>query len=232
MKLYRPGDQVEVYSHSHERWYEDGEVTNVAAEYCMIGNTEVRAGSMRVVYDGKLRIKWVAPQEMDTVLRKSRGPRMPTPVIGPLFQKQDSQWVKMHLILKRGVLRLWSSSQEALSGRKPAVSFGLLYVQSTSAVGVSLQISLGHRCSIPGGSRYVFQTASEGEAKALEQALLAHARYCKELTGLSDASMLPDAPIKGTDRPLALPGVWKKQRSQAGDAASWTAQAYAAQGGA
>ena len=34
----------------------------------------------------------------------------------------------------------------------------------------------------------------------MEQALLAHARYCKELTGLSDASMLPDAPIMACTR--------------------------------
>lgn len=79
-------DRVHVWSNSTHRWIEDGVVREaLPADLSTDGSHLLPAGSLRVVFGGGVRMKWVTPQELGATLRRAPGPRpdvraVPTPL--------------------------------------------------------------------------------------------------------------------------------------------------------
>ncbi|CAK0815358.1 unnamed protein product [Prorocentrum cordatum] len=72
------GDRVHVWSNSTRRWIEDGVVREaLPADLSTDGSHLLPAGSLRVVFGGGVRMKWVTPQELGATLRRAPGPSRP-----------------------------------------------------------------------------------------------------------------------------------------------------------
>lgn len=216
LKVFRKGDDVDVFSFSRQRWHHDGEVTHVATESCTIGSTQVWAGSMRVLYDHKQRFKWVAPQEMEKMLRRSVRPRAPGQVVGSLLRKQEywlsTEWPTAHLKLRKGCLQVWNTAEEAIAGVKPDITVDVSGLVETSVEGTCL-----HMWSNNGQeSTLCFRATAEEVVASWEQALWEHFDYLGRISAFEEEEKQRETRTRSwvtqqQDGPLELPGVPDKR---------------------
>lgn len=187
LQLYRPGDMVEVYSTRLQRWIEDGEVSEVVEEGCTRDCFQLRAGSMKILYDKRKRFKWVAPQQAQEQLRPSLRPTPPEPMVGKVLKETfadegDSEWRVRHVELNLGYLQWWEAEDAARAGKASEGSMYLLGMQMQDE-----DLFLILRSTSTRGTVYTFQLEAEGELDAWTWGLWEHAGYCEEVRDASEA---------------------------------------------
>lgn len=212
MKLWSRGDVVEVFSEENQKWFLDAEVAEVVDESSMQGNFRVVAGSMKVVYSNGAHFKWVAPQEMETLIRGSPRPRPPDPAVGELRIETHklffTQWTTHYLELSKGFLQWWRTREDAQSKNEPIGSVYLLGLQ-LQRTGMVCRI----RADVTKGAVSIFKAESEDEAASWEEDLWAHAGFCDETHEFSEAQgagagerrAAPDAAVAQAGPPPSLP---------------------------
>jgi hypothetical protein len=182
VKLYVTGDLVDVYSSHNKKWFTDGEIADVTKDGMQIDGFQVRAGSMKVVYDNGSRFKWVAPQQMDNVLQPSARPRPPGSKVGHL-QKETNSWFgakygEHYVELNHGFLKWWATYSDAARGASPQSALCLMGLQLVEdKEGMSFRM----RTQDSRGVVFGFKADSEEEAQAWVELFWEHAWYCEEL---------------------------------------------------
>lgn len=184
LKLFRKGDVVEVYSSKHQTWYEDAEVVDVVKETTVLEGIKVRAGSMKVVYSGGSRFKWVTPQQMGEVLRPSPRPKAP-PIVGGLLSTEvnswfSTAWTQYYFELNKGFLQCWNSLVDAKAGYRPKRSIHLL--------GLGLQeqdTCIRLQSDALRGAVYTVRAETEADTGRWAEALWDHAGFCEEMREFS-----------------------------------------------
>merc|ERR1740121_2394302 len=71
IKPMKLGDQVEVYSQRHGKWMLDGEVVEFVQETCRRDDLQVRAGSMKVIFNNGTNFRWLEPTLFEENVRPS-----------------------------------------------------------------------------------------------------------------------------------------------------------------
>lgn len=179
VKIYAKGDVVEIFSNSHQKWFLDGEVVQVVKDGGRIDGFQVRAGSMKVLYNNGGTFRWVPPQEVADSLRPSPRPRPPEPLIGMLALQEASwftmKWTNMYVELHKGFLQWWHSRADATSGKKPLGSFYLLGLQEDEQGN-----RFKFKADSTGGLNFTFQAESAEQVEVWVSALWSHAGYCEE----------------------------------------------------
>lgn len=178
MKLYAKGDMVEFLSNMSQRWLE-GEVEEVATESREVSGHRIIAGSVRISFNNRADIEWIAPAEVETRIRPSPRPRAPAPVVGEMRQEMHGWHEQRHrryFELSKGFLRWWDCEVSAKGGIAPSNTVYLLGLQQQRS-GLDLQL----RTTTSMGALYVFEAASEQETECWHQALWAHAGYCNDM---------------------------------------------------
>lgn len=178
VKLFAVGDNVEIFSSKSQKWVLDAQVIDVTHESLNVSGFRVRAGSMKVVYDNGMRFKWVAPQQMQDLLRASPRPKAPLPLAGELSLGTSSwfgmDWSRCYFELNKGFLQWWPSQERARSGAVPMDSVYLLGMQlKEKGAGFRLRSDTTH------GTMFTIR-AKEEEAAHWVEVLWAHAKYCEE----------------------------------------------------
>jgi len=178
VKTFQKGEMVEVFSSKTNQWMVDAEVVQVVQEACVIDNFNVKAGSMKVVYNNGARFKWVAPSQIDNI-RASNRPRPPDSHMG-MMQKEThnwiTQWHERYFELQRGFLQWWMTEKDAKGAVAPNGSLYLL--------GLQLKIdgsNLKMRSDNSNQVIYTFRVEDEEQSKAWVDALWAHAGYCGDV---------------------------------------------------
>lgn len=188
LKLFGKGDVCEVFSVKHGKWYLDAEITETTDESCYLDGFRVVAGSMKVVYDNGTRFKWVAPHEMEELVRESSRPRPAEPLVGELTKEQHfwflTHWTKMYFELQKGFLQWWSTKEEAGNGAKPAGSVYLLGLQQQDD-----DASFKLRTDSSEGAVHSFQADSAQDVQKWVEALWVHAGYCEEVCEFYEAKL-------------------------------------------
>jgi len=207
MKLFAKGDSVEVFSARSETWFLDGEVDEVAVESCWRGDTQVTAGSMKVLYDGGRRVKWVAPRSMEAQLRPSPLPRRPSPMTGVLSAESVgwcgiTQWEQRFFEVKRGVLQWWAD-EERSQNAKPDGKISLLGAE-VSYDGELLMLQEGRVDGVH--SLHSFAAESERQVASWATAIGAHASYCRSLHGFTS-----EADAAAADSGESFVGRWRTE---------------------
>lgn len=188
MKLFQKGDVVEVFSTKHNKWYLDAEVVDVLSESSLVDSIRVSAGSMKVVYDNGQRFKWVAPHEMEALVRESPRPRPPEPLIGDL-QKEGhiwfiTRWQACHVELQKGFLQWWGTKEEAEIG-KPA--WGSIYLLGLQQHDRDNYFKV--RSEQSNGALYHFMAEDVVKAVDWVEAMWVHAGYCEEVAEYYEAKL-------------------------------------------
>lgn len=197
VKAMHVGDLVEVYSVQLKRWFKDGEIIEAVQDACYMDGNRVMAGSVKVVYDKGKRYKWMAPHQMEELLRTSPWPRPPKPMLGMLKKEEFSWfgtgWSAYYVELHKGFLQCWRSKKEAQEGNKPAQSIFLLGLtqeeEKTSGDIIRMRC---HGC-VHSWKVEVLEAAEAAEidrmAKLWSEALWAHAGYCEEVCEFYEESV-------------------------------------------
>jgi len=182
VKLYAKGDLADVYSTHHKKWFTDAEIVEVTKEGMQRDGFRVRAGSMKVVYNNGSRFKWVAPQQMEDVLRPSTRPRPPGPMVGKLLKETNSwfgaEYAEHYFELNKGFLQWWATESDAAQGGLPQNALflmGLQLVEEKEGTSFRLRAEDSH------GVIFGFKAESEEEAQVWVELLWANAWYCEEL---------------------------------------------------
>uniref|UniRef100_A0A7S4Q175 Uncharacterized protein n=1 Tax=Alexandrium monilatum TaxID=311494 RepID=A0A7S4Q175_9DINO len=96
---FQPGDTVYVWSVMHQRWFQDGQVQDMATRYRVEDHEGIVRGSIKVAYNAGDSVKWVAPWE-DWQVQRPRAPG-----VGPADAVPDRS-------LREGdPVRVWSVSR-------------------------------------------------------------------------------------------------------------------------
>merc|ERR1719221_446239 len=134
---------------------------------------------MKVTYENGTRFKWVAPHEMEEVVRESKRPKPPEPMVGEMLKEEHyfflSLWQKFYVELQKGHLQWWWSQSDAQLG-KPA--YGSVYV-----LGLQQHSDAGNfkvRSESSEGAVFHFRADSEETCAAWVDGLWAHAGFCEE----------------------------------------------------
>lgn len=191
VKLFKQGDQVEVFVPQLKRWMRDGEVAMVASESVLADGVMVRAGSMKVLYARGQRQVWVAPQNVGKLVRESHLPDAPAALEVELRRRVEGwlcgSWSPGYAALKRGFLHWWGSAEDAKNGKEPSVSVFLLGLQRQ----LRSQTILELRSDGDHGVLHRFMAACVDVAQQVLKAVDAHAKYC-------EASREVEASLEGT----------------------------------
>lgn len=185
LKLYRPGDSVEVWSAAQQRWMLDGEVAEVARQSIVGDNHRVPEGSHMVVYDNGALFEWIAPNMVETHLRPSLRPRSPPAKVGPINKETHGWFTVRHMRyveVSKGFLRWWDTEEGAKSGTEAPGMIYLLHLQQQRD---GKDINL--RSASTKGKNYTFEASSEEEAEDWVTTLWMQAAYCQELRDFTDA---------------------------------------------
>lgn len=182
VKLYSPGDVVELYSTKHKRWMMDAEVAEVLTETSHQGGMKIRAGSTKVIYASGSRFQWVAPQQME-LLRPSKRPPAPDRMTGALQTKDQEAWLArwstQWVDLRLGRMRWWGSKELAQSGKEESGALNLLNIE-IKLEGMVMKLTHTQVEEV-----YSFSAASASEASTWSAALTAHAAYAVALKDLA-----------------------------------------------
>lgn len=179
VKVYSPGDVVELYNVHSAEWVLDGEVVDVASETINIDGQTIVAGSMKVEFNGGANFEWVAPAASEELLRPSLRPKPPPPVMGVLLKETHSWhafWHKRYIEVSKGFLRWWESEEKAQRGKPPRTTVYMLGLQQ-ELQGETILI----RARNTKGQVYSFKANTEAEAQEWSDALWAHAGHCQEV---------------------------------------------------
>lgn len=132
IKKYTKGDLVELLGKSQDGWSEqwvDAEVLEVLLEATGTCAGQIRAGSVKVIYDRGARSRWVAPNQIEKILRPSARPRAPATKTGVGSKEVVgwfvSSWSDSYFELNEGFLQWWGSFNEAKSKAAPKSSIAL-----------------------------------------------------------------------------------------------------------
>lgn len=188
VKMFGKGDVCEVFSVKHGKWFLDAEITETTDESCYLDGFRVVAGSMKIIYDNGTRFKWVAPHEMEELVRESPRPRPPEPLVGQLTKEQHfwflTNWTKMYFELQKGFLQWWRTKEDAGNGGK---ALGSVYL-----LGLQLQdedATFKVRTESSEGAVHAFQADSAEEVARWVEALWVHAGYCEEVSDFYEAKV-------------------------------------------
>jgi len=188
VKLFAKGDVCEVFSVKHGKWFLDGEITDAITESSYRDGLRVVAGSMKATYDNGVRFKWVAPHEVEALVRESPRPRPPEPLVGELTKQQVfwflTRWTKMHCELNKGFLQWWYTEEDAKSGAQPLGSSYMLGLQQQDE-----DVSFKLRTESSEGEVLSFIAASTEEVSTWVEALWVHAGYCEEVCEFYEAKL-------------------------------------------
>lgn len=188
VKLYQPGDVVEIYSEKDGKWMADGEVEEVTSETIQRDGYIIRAGSMKVTYCNGMRYKWISAAHMEQYLRPSPRPRPPDPLVGELLKETHSWfstwWEECYCELNKGFLMWWDSVQAAQNGYKPTGSLYLLGLDFRAECKTDKTGNQAHvmklRSASSHGALYTFKHAGGETLSEWTETLWAHAGYCEE----------------------------------------------------
>lgn len=197
VKAYHVGDVVEIWSAKHKKWIKDAEVIDTVKEKCYKDGVNVRAGSVKVLYNtgehakweapqyAGERVRWLAPQQLEGLIRPSLRPRTPEVVCGMLQKECRSRvtWcsdvtyrLPMHVELCRGYLQWWEEKAAAVSGTKSQGHVYLLDMHLWRQDGAFKLRAEGGQ-----GASFCFWADSEQEERRWVDALWEHAGYCRSL---------------------------------------------------
>lgn len=170
VKLYPLGAFVEVWSAVHQQWMLDGEVTSFCRETHRASGLRIIAGSLEVAYAKGRKFVWLAPQFVETHLRRSQQPEAPPPKAGKLC----AFGLMWYFELSKGFLRWWDNEECAMCGEAADGVVHLLDLQHRTA-GQEIEL----RASATQGEVFMIEGANEEEAESWDRALGAHADYCR-----------------------------------------------------
>jgi len=185
-RKYHKGDLVELLSRSEDGWSDqwvDGEVVEVLLEGIATKLGQVRVGSVQVLYDRGARSRWVAPNQVEKMIRPSARPRAPAMRTG-LGAKEMvgwflSSWSDAYLELNEGFLQWWSSLEEAKSNAAPLMKpmdlTGLRMEKGAEEAVLRLQAEASHEKMIS----LRFHDASE--AGEWSKALFEHSKFIEDM---------------------------------------------------
>jgi len=184
VKKYTKGDLVEILGKSPDGWSDqwvDGEVLDVLLECKATDQGKIRAGSAEVLYDRGARSRWVAPNQIEKILRPSARPRAPVMKVGQGCKEMVgwfvSSWSDSYFELDEGFLQWWGSLDEAKSNEAPKACVGLagLRMETDGAV-LRLQAEASHEKMVS------LQFHDESESRAWSKALFAHSKFSEDMT--------------------------------------------------
>merc|ERR1719210_2958244 len=126
-KAYRVGTLVEVRSVKQDSWIRDAEIIGTVNETCEKDGFKLRAGSVKVLYNGGNVFRWVPPRDAEYDLRPQSRLRLqvPEPMSGGLEKRYvadascpEGRWVPMHVEICRGHVQWWETETAARNGKK------------------------------------------------------------------------------------------------------------------
>lgn len=180
-RVWKVGETVAVYCKSEQTWVDDGIVLLVLTESNSYDGYKLPVGAIKVQYSNQRRFKWVLQDHVDTFLRPSTRPSMPTPMMGELFKETHNiitEWHVRHVEINRGFMQWWQNPDDARSGLRPNAVAGL--------TGMKLQVEEGNNIfrfstASTNGMVYSFDATSVEGRNRWVGALERHHQYCHDL---------------------------------------------------
>lgn len=176
VRIFPRGSFVEIYSGSQRQWYLDGEVVDIAWESSIVDGIRFSAGSSKVVYGSGKHFKWVELHRLEELVRPSRRPQQPKPVVGYVLMEVRSWlggwWKWTYFQLSKGDLQWWASEEDASAGQMPEGTMKLLGARPEKEV---LCIKL-----ITPFANLTLKEKSGERADRLISSIKSHASYCEE----------------------------------------------------
>lgn len=183
IKPMKIGDQVEVYSHRYGEWMLDAEVVEFVSESCIRDDLQVRAGSMKVIFNSGRQFRWLEPVQFADFVRPSLRPAPPPRLTGRLSKETHNwltEWHQRFFLLDHGFMEWWESERDMLAEKAPNKAFSLLGLHMMEPVGDGTRFTI--RTDGTKGVLYSFDGFTVKDTRQWVEAIWEHAEYCEELT--------------------------------------------------